>query len=466
MSTGRLTPSPEQETAIQRMVAEPTRAVLNASTMGTGKTLCAVEVALRIGARTVLVVAPPNTRLGWEATFARQGCELPFKWLNSTVKGLGNLSDYEFGVEGVYFVGTELFARWWKKRRDSGDQLWARGVDLVVMDETHRAQSRKSLTYRALQNTSASFRMAMSGTPGGNSFDGLWGTVRWLWPDLSGVGAVADKSYYRWVDRWCETKFDRFVYGGKKVVGEKNPGEFVNSLPCYIRLDPPVGVGVVEETRLVGLGVKQRKAYDSLQNNLIAWLDSGVLVVDAGNMVYGRLRQAALALPMVRDDGVVDFDVDAPSAKLDELRLIVADELDGESALFLTDSQKFAVVVEARVRSWGFAVERWDGTVSQGKREGIKGRFVSGETRFVVAVVSAISEGVDGFQHATRNVVWLSKHGSGLHNEQALARVLRRGQVDVVRSFVLEAVDTVDSGQFSKLMLAALARHAELAVAS
>ena len=40
----RLTPTPEQEEAIVKMVSETSGGALNASTMGAGKTLKAVEI--------------------------------------------------------------------------------------------------------------------------------------------------------------------------------------------------------------------------------------------------------------------------------------------------------------------------------------------------------------------------------------------------------------------------------------
>lgn len=61
--------TPEQGEAVKRMTAEPTRACLNSSGLGTGKTLMAVELAKALGAQTVLVVAPLNTHVNWELTF-------------------------------------------------------------------------------------------------------------------------------------------------------------------------------------------------------------------------------------------------------------------------------------------------------------------------------------------------------------------------------------------------------------
>jgi hypothetical protein len=120
----KITPTPEQESAITQMVWETSGAVLNASTMGAGKTVKAVEVVRRRDDKVVLLIAPLGTRLGWKTTFERQGVALPFRWLNSTKEGKANLKAWEHAQEGIYFVGTEYFVRmgWVENKRTN---IWA-----------------------------------------------------------------------------------------------------------------------------------------------------------------------------------------------------------------------------------------------------------------------------------------------------------------------------------------------------
>ena len=224
-----LTPTPEQERAIVRMVSETSGAALNASTMGAGKTVKAVEVVKRRGDRVVLLIAPLGTRVGWQKTFERQGVDLPFKWLRSTKDGKQFLADWEWGQEGIYFVGTEYFVRLgWEGR--SRTKVWTKRPDIVLFDEAHRSQNRHSKTYKTLKQLKAPFKLSMSGTPTGNSFEGAYAVTKWLWPD------VIESSFYTWRNRWCKTVYDHFDPSGQKVIGEKNPGAFFNALPCYIRL--------------------------------------------------------------------------------------------------------------------------------------------------------------------------------------------------------------------------------------
>ena len=441
----RITPTPEQEDAIVKMVWETSGAVLNASTMGAGKTVKAVEVVRRRGDKVVLLIAPLGTRLGWKTTFERQGVELPFRWMNSTKVGKANFEGWMNSEDGIYFVGTEYFVRlgWDGKKRSN---VWAKQPDIILFDEAHRSQNRQSKTYKTLKQLKAPFKISMSGTPTGNSFEGAWAVTKWLWPDN------VDNSYHLWRGKWCSLEYDHFDPSGYRVIGEKNPGAFFNSLPCYIRLESELDVDLVEEQVLVELSATQRRAYEKLEKDMIVWVEDNPLVIDFPVTLRGRLRQATLGMFSVTDEGDVVFKDDCKSSKIDALEDILKNRIDGEPALILTDSRKFADVLCARIPG---AVP-WHGNVSQAQREVHKEQFVAGEVNYIVAVISAIAEGVDGLQHATRNIVWVSRSDNRILNEQVMKRVHRQGQKHQVRSFDIVALDTYDSGVLSDQLSKAL----------
>jgi len=441
----RLVPTPEQEEAIVKMVSNTSGAALNASTMGAGKTVKAVEVVRRRGDKVVLLIAPLGTRLGWKTTFERQGVALPFKWLNSAKQGKANMDDWVWGKPGIYFVGTEYFVRQgWEKR--SRTKVWTHQPDIVLFDEAHRSQNRNSKTYKTIKQVKAPMKISMSGTPTGNSFEGAYAVTKWLWPDL------VDNSYYMWRGRWCELEYDHFEPSGQKVVGEKKPGAFFNSLPCYIRLESELDVDLVEEQVFVELSVTQRRAYNKLEKDLIVWVEDNPLVVEFPITLRTRLRQATLGMFSVDEAGEVTFDNDCKSSKLDALQDILGNRIAGEKALILTDSKKFANVICARIDN----ALPWHGDVSQAQREKYKEEFISGDAQYLVAVTSAIAEGVDGLQHATRNIVWVSRSDNRILNEQAMKRIHRNGQKQQVQSFEIVALDTYDSGVISEQMTKAL----------
>lgn len=440
-----LMPTTEQAKAILRMSEEPTRAALNGSTMGTGKTLKAVELAKAINAETILLIAPLGTRLGWKVTFEQQEVTLPFKWINSTKTGKQAQADWEWQLPGIYFVGVEYFTRsgWDGKART---KLWSHKPDLALFDEVHRAQNRNSKTFKTLKQLNAGYKLAMSGTPTGNSFEGAYAVTKWLWPD------IIPNSFHTWADTWCRFEYDYFSPTGKRINGESKPGEFFNSLPCYIRIESELNVELDEQIVYCELGAKQRKAYDDLENNMVTWVGDNPLVVEFPITLRARLRQATLGMFTVDDEGNVSFDKDCQSTKIDEAKRILTEDFEGEPALIFTDSRKFADVLVYRLGD----ARAWHGGVTQQERETIKQDFIDGKFKYLIAVQSAVAEGVDKLQYATRNMLWMSRSDNRLLNEQATARILRRGQTQQVRSRELVAVDTYDAGVLSSQVLKAI----------
>jgi hypothetical protein len=288
--------------------------------------------------------------------------------------------------------------------------------------------------------------MSMSGTPTGNSFSGAWAVTKWLWPD------VIEGSYYNWRDRWCSLERDFFDPSGFKIIGERNPGAFFNSLPCYIRLESELDVDLIEEQVFVELSAQQRNAYTKLEKEMIVWVENNPLVVEFPMTLRMRLRQATLGMFSVTDEGEVIFKNNCKSSKIEALEDILRNRIDGESAVILTDSKKFADVICARIPG----CLPWHGDVSQAQREKHKTAFVKGEAKYLVAVIAAIAEGVDGLQHATRNIVWVSRSDNRILNEQAMKRVHRQGQLKQVQSFDIVALDTYDSGVLSEQLAKAL----------
>jgi superfamily II DNA or RNA helicase len=471
-------PLPNQEQAISRMVSEPTRAALNGSLMGTGKTLMAVEVAKRINANTVLIVAPVNTHEGWKRTFHQQQVDLPFQRIDSTIAGKVAKEKWLSLEPGIYFVGTEMFVRlgWCddldkpfgpKYDRDGNvvvkdgqpvieydekrSTVWNRKPDLVLFDEAHRGQNRNSKTYKTLKQLDGRYKLSMSGTPTGNRFDGAYAVTKWLWPDQ------VPGSFWNWVSMWCATEYDRFAPRNMKITGERIPGEYFKSLPCYIRLENDLGTPPKPEPRYVQISKEQRKAYDELEQEMVTFVENNPIIVDFPIVLQTRLRQATLGMFSVGEEGEVTFAPDCKSTKIDAMFDVLAKDFDGEPTLIFTDSQKFAAVATHRLnQKWPGCAREWSGAVSHAKREEIRKEFSSGKVKYIVAVISAMAEGVDGLQHTSRNVLWLSRSSNRILNEQGIFRIFRRGQEREVRNIEIVAVDTLDEGVLSKQLLDAL----------
>lgn len=429
--------------AVEKITTEPTMAVLNGSQMGVGKTLMAVESVLRLGSKTVLIIGPLNTYWGWYDTIMRQTeySATGLHKITSDKKGQEVLDNLTNGVAGWYFIGREYFrTKDWSKVKP----------DAVLVDECHFAQNRDSKGFKALMKLEPKFKMSMSGTPFGNRFEGAWAVTRWLWP------SIVPKGYWNWVYKWCELGYSPFTK--HEIIGEKVPGEYVKGLPCYIRLETKHNLTVVEETRYVDLLPAQKKVYDKFQKDLVVWLGENPMVAEVPIAARIRLRQITLAVPSLTEDGEVVFDEDAKSTKFQALKEIIEDN-PNDSMLLLTDSQKYARLVAKRLGDQAF---EWSGQANQKQRDEAKQKFLNGEIKYIVAVIPAIAEGVDGLQNVCSTIVWLSHSDSNLMNQQVIDRIRRRGQKEAVKIYDIVARDTYDEGQLSTLVQRQLEMNATL----
>jgi superfamily II DNA or RNA helicase len=451
----RITLDTDQQEAVTRMLNNPSRAVLNASQYGTGKTVVTVEAAQQLAPEGIkLITCPIFTKKSWAKTINDQYDNQNVRVIDSTKQGKANMLDLESGVAGWYIVGRELLVS--RAYRDRFAKV-SPSIDVFVYDECSKWGNRNSLGFKVMKTMKPKYKMALSATPHGNRFENMWAITYWLWPKE--IEAQTGRSFWRWVFTWCQTKQDFFA--GEQVVGEKNPGAYVSQLPCYIMLEKDFGEPI-EDTIEIELSTKERKQYKDFEDYLVTQVDGGFIIAKFPIVVRTRLRQMTLGEVYVNEDGQVDFPDDFKSTKYDTLKSVI-DYYPEEPMLILTDSAKFARVVANRLIKEGYAAQEWSGSVSERGRERIKDEFIHATgVDYIVATIASIGEGTDGLQARSRFMVWLSRSDNGQLNEQAFRRLYRRGQERQVVSVDIEAAGTYDQGQLSKLIETAFARQREL----
>ena len=118
----------------------------------------------------------------------------------------------------------------------------------------------------------------------------------------------------------------------------------------------------------------------------------------------------------------------------------------------MTDSQKYAKIVVDRLNKTKEVAFEWSGQANQKQRESAKQSFIHNDLKYIVAVIPAIAEGVDGLQDVCSTIVWLSHSDSNVLNQQVVDRIRRRGQSQLVKIYDIVARDTFDEGQLSALV--------------
>lgn len=487
MTPTKLTPRPDQEESIVRILAEPTKAALIGDQTGFGKTLIASEVVVRAGWQRVLFIGIGATFQQWKDRLeAQSDGRIQLRRLDSSKPGREAFDAFLAGAPGHYFATIQWLTQRdvvyrdkvtldgkpvWKVKKSTGEivlkdrkegsigpaqepvrerqrvrldtfrKMSARKsgpVDAIIFDESHAIANRDSQGRKTLVSIATEWKIAMSATWAGNSFEHAWSTTKWLWPDLI-------PAYWTWHEQWCHMR-PKLDEDGKPVrrkggmvvqelVGEKEPeGTFVRSLPLYLRRERPEKapepiVVVVDATP------EQRAQYEDLKEDLLTWAmnfegDHEPLVVDIPAVLRMRLRQVALAELSLGADGDVVFAPTAASAKLRALKGVI-DYWGDQPVVLMTDSEKFARLTAERMTAAGYKAEAWTGKTSEKERARIKASFLAGEFKYLVMTVQSGGTGVDGLQTVCSKIIWLSvPDGDPKLEEQALGRVFRPGMTE------------------------------------
>jgi hypothetical protein len=474
------------------MRPESENGALLAVDMGLGKTRTAAKLIEQMNTRCVLIVVPLQTIDSWIETLNEQVPRMMVRHIENSKPGKDALNAFTWRVSGIYVIGHEYWERLaWKKqlkkkrRKDEEDKYekvdsgqWKGDNFLFIFDESHRSANWDNWTNKALMNLDPKvFKVSLSGTFMGDKFDGAFGATRWIWPERTDI---IPSNIFAWRKKWADTKYDKFAPRNEKTVGELVEGAFVSSLPCYIRVESDLPKPIVKNVWL-DLGDEQRRVYDELDDMMVAWIEDHPLVTEISIVKRARQRQVTLAFPeltFVEDEDdeeygallSVNFSEDADSTKIDEIirdlegKGSLGDLMVGEQVLFGTDSQKFARLLTKRLNDlYGENTAReWSGAITHPQRKKIKQQFIDGEIKHLVGVQAAMGTGTDGLQAASHIAATVSRADRRITNEQFVGRLNRKGQSKQVYDVRYLARDTIDTGQLSAQMEAALAANRQM----
>lgn len=506
---------PDQLVAIDRIVQTITKgdktegiyastyhSALLAAGMGSGKTVVTIETILRTRPKRCLIVGVRDAYDQWAEALRDQqhgrGKRPELLRINATATGQANLVRLLSGENGIYYIGLEMLRSLdWKRitktvkadpalKAIMGDlipdeeeittsqhaQTFADmpRLDLLVSDECHKHANAKSKSITTLESIPARAIVALSGTFFGNKFENAHTLTRWLWDeDVVGTRRAWE---HRWVSKApVLDKEGKQVYvfqrGRRmaitKIIGERNPGEFVKTLPCYVFIETPIGPPPKPEIVKVSLTREQRRQYEEMEEESITWiptiLGSGeeALVADMTLVQRIRLRTAALGgmtlVPGKDDDDPdsITFLPGAPSSVLNEAyHVLHRPSWVGKKVLILTHSKPFAIETARRIGT-KYSVGLKTGDTSASWRD-VKRRFMlpfpeTDSIQYLVAVISAVGTATDGLQKNCSKVLWLSEDENNVNNVQGANRIWRSGvDLDDYEAVKLVPRDTIAEG--------------------
>jgi len=450
---------PFQRAGIKLMATS--QQALNADSMGLGKTVQGILALELIGddAFPALVVCPNSMKFKWQEEYSKWAPHRRTVVITggkaARVKQIALIKEGEADVGIINWEGLRGHSRlagFGSMQLSENDktpkELNEIGFQTVVADEAHRAKSPKAAQTRALwwMGHHAKYRFMLTGTPIANSPEDIWSLMHFVAPDEF-------PSKTKFIDRYGLQSWNMF--GGRDIVGLKSEHKeelFKILDPRFIRrtkeavlpeLPPAIPI-----TRTVEMSPKQKGAYEMMRKEMIAELESGLLVVTNPLARMTRLLQFASAYGEVDEGG--NLILTDPSCKVDAL-LEIVDELGDDRAIVFAESRQLIELahkhlIRAKPHGPGLQVGLITGNVDVIDRNKYIADFNAGKLPLMLMTLGAGGEGLSFPGCST--AIFLQRSFSFVKNTQAEDRIrgIGRGTAGVPPTIIdIITLNTIES---------------------
>ena len=351
----------------------------------------------------------------------------------------------------------------------------------VIADEAHRVGNREAQVTVKSKKIKYRYLTEMTGTPCTSKPQQFWSLLNWAKPKRF-------TSYHRF--------FNHHVVSIQHSAGGDCPANLGGGNICLKDHKVPFSViiGIAHEKELlaeiepyyvrrlkedvledlpdkyyttltVELGAQQRRVYDQMKREMLAWVgehEDEPLAVSQAIVKLIRLQQLACAYAEIEwvkkrkrlPDGTFEV-IDArqvrltdPSAKLDAVMEILDANPEKQFVVF-SQSKQVVKLFEKRLFAKNIPYGILTGDTSQSDRGDMVAAFQRGDLRIFTGTIQAGGVGIT--LTAASTVIFLDRSWSPSINKQAEDRLHRIGQQEAVQVIDIVAKNTVDLGKLTKL---------------
>ena len=398
--------------------------------MGLGKTVITLtavkELIEDFAVSKVLVIAPLRVAMTVWAEEARKWDHLQGLRI---VKALGDARTREAALRvdaDIYVINRENVA--WLVNHQAKTKVWP--FDMLVIDELSGFKSPKAERFKALRRVLPAVRriVGLTGTPAPNGLLDLWSQIY-----LLDRGERLGRTITSYRERYFLPghRNGMVVYNWVPVAGAPKEiysriGDICMSMTAEDYLTMPDRVDI---TIPVKLSEKARRAYDTLEKDLVLPMRGETITAQNAAVLAGKLLQISNGAVYTEDHKwqlVHD-------TKLDALEDLI-EAANGEPVLvyygFQHDAERICRRFPQAVQLKGYSeVQRWN----------------DGQIPLLIAHPASAGHGLN-LQRGGHILVWYGLTWSLELYQQANARLYRQGQDKPVKIYHLVAQDTVDEG--------------------
>lgn len=318
-----------------------------------------------------------------------------------------------------------------------------------ILDESHYIKTPAAKRTRTIVASGkyARGRRILTGTPSTTGPFDLYSQIKFLednfWSDRRiGTFAAFKQRYGVWLTREQAMREIGYDPGFDRLIEYKNTDELAEILQSVsVRVTKEEALDLppkVYQKRYVSLTKEQRRVYDELRQDSLAFLGDETVTTELAIVRLLRMQQVICGYVQTDDsEGEPAERLPGPNPRLNEFLEIDA----------ATHSQgivwcRFRPDIDLVCEALGDAAARYDGSLTEDEAEAQKQRFQSGEAKWFVSTQAKGRTGLTLTQ--ARVSVHYSNSFSLEHRLQSEDRSHRRGQEHPVNYIDLVAEDTVD----------------------
>jgi len=330
-------------------------------------------------------------------------------------------------------------------------------TNLLVVDESSKMKNHKTITTKTLLSWQSlpKYKIIMSGTPAPNNPIEYWGQIEFLHEWTLHKSFFAFRNTYFHLQRGSQVmplqrgqlvskQFMREVLsqGWKYEITKDNLAKLmnqINPLVFWLKKDECLSLpDQVDEVRLVELGVKQRKIYNEMKNDLITEIKNTMITAQLALAKCMKLREITSGFAIDVDSNAVDI---GECPKMQELLDVIAESGDHQIiiwACFKWDIEQIFSVLEEK---YGLGCVRTLYSATKDHMASIND-FKGNRARFLVANQASAAHGLTFVNCSLQ--IFFSIDYSLERYEQAKARIHRAGQTKSCTYIHLIAKNTID----------------------
>lgn len=351
----------------------------------------------------------------------------------------------------------------------------------VIADEAHRIGNREAQVTVKAKKIKYRFLTQMTGTPCTSKPQQFWSLLNWAKPRRFTSFHRFFNHHVIFVQHSAGGDCPASVGGGfqcmkyhkvpfKVLMGIAHEEELLAEIaPWYVRrLKEDVLDDLPDKyytTLKVELGPQQRRVYDQMRQEMLAWVgehEDEPLAASQAIVKLVRLQQLACAYAEITWEKVRKRQPDGswkiedvrkvrltdPSAKLDAVMEILDANPEQQFVVF-SQSKQVIKLFEKRLFSKNIPYGILTGDTAQTDRGNMVADFQEGKLRIFMGTIQAGGVGIT--LTAASTVIFLDRSWSPAVNVQAEDRLHRIGQKEAVQVIDIVAKNTVDLGKLSKL---------------